>query len=709
MKKISFLTFGIIFGLLLIGNNLSVFASGTPVATNVAITGTPNVGQILTGVYTYGNTNITWDVVGGIWFSLSGTVYTSIAIDNNNIPYVAYMDLANSSKVTVMKFNWTNRITVWTPGFSSGNSSYESLVIDNNNIPYVAYRDQVNSGKVTVMKFNWTNWEIVGIPGFSSGDSHYVWLAIDNNNVPYVAYRDDTNWYKATVMKFNGTSWEVVGMLGFSPGLATARANYVSLAIDKNNTPYIAYSHSDATLDVGGATVMKFNGINWETVWTPRFSPGKIGYTSLSIDSNNTPYIAYTDNTNFNRAIVMKYSWTNWEFVWTPDFSADQVYFPSLSIDNNNIPYIAYVDYGSGQKSTVMKFNWTNRITVGPPGFSSGVVAYTSLTIDNNNNLYVVYDDQSNWDKATVMKFYSDPEGISTYKWYRDNTEITWATTKTYSILSSDQGKTIKFEITPVSLWWMSGVAVQSTWLVINTESSGWWWGGWGSWNPIDNCPDWDYSDSYYDWICNASKITICHVPPGNVENMHEIVVYANSASYQAHMNHWDYTWVCVLNRNKYSQEFSDAYNFAYHFWITTKKTIEDADLEWRMIRSHMTKMIVNYSIKVMSWVVNTWRQCEFDDIEDQSEEMKAYITLSCQLGIMWIGLTSFNPNWLVTRAEFGTVLSRVLYGETYNGGEFYYSNHLKILKEKWIIKNDDPGLEELRWYVMLMLMRAGK
>jgi hypothetical protein len=48
MKKFSFLVFGFIFGLFLLGSNLSVFASGTPVATNVAITGTPNVGQTLT-------------------------------------------------------------------------------------------------------------------------------------------------------------------------------------------------------------------------------------------------------------------------------------------------------------------------------------------------------------------------------------------------------------------------------------------------------------------------------------------------------------------------------------------------------------------------------------------------------------------------------------------------------------------------------------
>ncbi|HBB04406.1 TPA: hypothetical protein DCZ39_06000 [Patescibacteria group bacterium] len=46
---------------------------------------------------------------------------------------------------------------------------------------------------------------------------------------------------------------------------------------------------------------------------------------------------------------------------------------------------------------------------------------------------------------------------------------------------------------------------------------------------------------------------------------------------------------------------------------------------------------------------------------------MKFYIKLACQLGLMGVGITDFNPNGEVTRAEFGTVLSRALYGEQYN------------------------------------------
>jgi hypothetical protein len=49
-----------------------------------------------------------------------------------------------------------------------------------------------------------------------------------------------------------------------------------------------------------------------------------------------------------------------------------------------------------------------------------------------------------------------------------------------------------------------------------------------------------------------------------------------------------------------------------------------------------------------------------------------------------------------VIRAEFGTALSRLLFGIE-DGVEAYYTTHLAKLKEAGIISNDDPTLEELR------------
>jgi len=68
---------------------------------------------------------------------------------------------------------------------------------------------------------------------------------------------------------------------------------------------------------------------------------------------------------------------------------------------------------------------------------------------------------------------------------------------------------------------------------------------------------------------------------------------------------------------------------------------------------------------------------------------------------------TTFNPSGTVTRAQFGTILSRALYGTMYENSEIYYIDHLDALHTNGIIKNTDPNLKETRGNVMLMLMRA--
>ena len=68
---------------------------------------------------------------------------------------------------------------------------------------------------------------------------------------------------------------------------------------------------------------------------------------------------------------------------------------------------------------------------------------------------------------------------------------------------------------------------------------------------------------------------------------------------------------------------------------------------------------------------------------------------------------SEFRPFDGVIREEFVTALSRMLYSTL--DGIPYYITHLQKLKEEWIITNDDPKMEELRGYVMIMLMRSSK
>lgn len=121
-----------------------------------------------------------------------------------------------------------------------------------------------------------------------------------------------------------------------------------------------------------------------------------------------------------------------------------------------------------------------------------------------------------------------------------------------------------------------------------------------------------------------------------------------------------------------------------------------------------MAKMISNFAITLGGLTPNTGAQCNFTDISSQSAEMKFYIKLACQLGLMGQGMTKFNPSDTVTRAQFGTILSRMIRGDRYEGGVKYYTDHLAALKREGIMTQiSNPSMKEIRGYVMIMMKRV--
>jgi len=69
---------------------------------------------------------------------------------------------------------------------------------------------------------------------------------------------------------------------------------------------------------------------------------------------------------------------------------------------------------------------------------------------------------------------------------------------------------------------------------------------------------------------------------------------------------------------------------------------------------------------------------------------------------------TQFNPDEVIDRAQFGTILSRVIRGTMYNGGTPWYGLHLNALKAANIMTLiSQPYTPEIRGYAMLMMRRT--
>ena len=237
-----------------------------------------------------------------------------------------------------------------------------------------------------------------------------------------------------------------------------------------------------------------------------------------------------------------------------------------------------------------------------------------------------------------------------------------------------------------------------------------------GGWMKKDNCPNGDLSPSYYDGACegaNVSSWTNVKDPETPMDSSAEPQNDKDTENVIQSETQWS------EESSEWQTELEQAYQFAFKNWITTMDTIQKANLDWYIKRGHLAKMVVNYVTNV------PWREIPSDipaeclswtDTYRESDEIKDYATKSCALWLMWINMNNneFLPDDYVTRAEFGTVLSRILRWDKYNikwtAEKPRYTDHLNALKNEWIMtKIDNPQMQEKRWYVMIMLMRSVK
>ena len=176
----------------------------------------------------------------------------------------------------------------------------------------------------------------------------------------------------------------------------------------------------------------------------------------------------------------------------------------------------------------------------------------------------------------------------------------------------------------------------------------------------------------------------------------------------------------CDTTDSPFSQELNNAFQYSYGLGIIHWCPIEYAQLDEYVLRKELAEMLSVYAIKVLWLTPDTKKKwCDtYNDISYLSADTKFYIKLSCELDLMWQepdGKTpkpKFDPNQYVDRAQFGTIFSRLIYGDKHNvnKGEKVkrYEKHLKALNTDGIMtKIKDPFMKELKGRIILMFHRA--
>jgi hypothetical protein len=179
--------------------------------------------------------------------------------------------------------------------------------------------------------------EMVGVAARQS-----VSLALDSNDDPHIAYTYYTNGdYRSstnvTYASWSGSGWDT----------QTLDSNYisisVSLALDSFNHPHISYIYS--TPESSYVKYTSWTGSNWnnQTVDTSLDSSFGIDSSALALDSNNNPHITYIAENELNNTLIYA-SWTgsNWSTHIIDSNKSSSFYEASIRLDSNNHPHIIY-------------------------------------------------------------------------------------------------------------------------------------------------------------------------------------------------------------------------------------------------------------------------------------------------------------------------------------------------------------------------------
>ena len=249
--------------------------------------------------------------------------------------------------------------------------------------------------------------------------------------------------------------------------------------------------------------------------------------------------------------------------------------------------------------------------------------------------------------------------------------------------------------------------------------SSGWWWGGWwwsssssstgsntttGSDNSNNtwNQQTWSGANSstgtQNDQLTSWTKINEPEVNTGNnIQTWNQVDNSLEDSQSDKHdAENSQLAEQASTNTSEwqtYTPEFQQAYEFAKWHWITTMPTIQKAEMNSSLTRIAMAKMLSQYAINILWKKPKTRVIPKFNDVtEKMDSDYDDWVTLAYQLWIMWQNMPNnrFRPNDEVSRAEFATALSRMLYNTSdwkYKSTSEYYVNHIKKLKEEWIIE----------------------
>jgi len=214
----------------------------------------------------------------------------------------------------------------------------------------------------------------------------YTSIDIDSRNYPHISYCREDNGGFVKYAYWNGVNW-ILSTIDKGFDYTFGNVLTTSICLDSNDYPHIAYAKPPNMVNYAS-----WNGTIWniETIYTGNGIYGSVG---LILDSNDNPHISYCDGLG---SFVLRYAHRH-NSEWSNDI-IDNIkssgFHNSISIDSNDCVHIAYsnidhkeIKYAVKNSSTLeWKLESVDSTILGFPN-------YPSIDIDSHNLPHIGYYD----------------------------------------------------------------------------------------------------------------------------------------------------------------------------------------------------------------------------------------------------------------------------------------------------------------------------
>ncbi|MDI6819463.1 MAG: hypothetical protein QMC89_00960 [Candidatus Hodarchaeaceae archaeon] len=311
-----------------------------------------------------------------------------IALDGNGHPHVAY----NHWERRDLKYaGWTGSgWKVETVDWEGSVGRYPSIALDERGYPHISYSDTINYD-VKYARWDGKRWVIERVDG-ENDVGFCTSMTFDRKFRPHIAYWDFTSYWLLKHAWRDVSGWRIevidnLGVRGSRVGLET------SIKADSRGNPHISYSAFFGEF-------LKYGRLE-ENGWTLETLDGGEGFSirwvSMALDKDDRPHIAYYFSEPLPTPELLKYArWTGseWRFevIDNVGYGASPP-GPSIALDSKGYPHIAHGPSGPG----VEYIRWTGgkwEFQIIEDVFG----CHVCLVLDENDLPHIAYYDGDNWD-----------------------------------------------------------------------------------------------------------------------------------------------------------------------------------------------------------------------------------------------------------------------------------------------------------------------